>query len=215
MNEARVVERDAERTQIVTEVGGGSGAATKLVAAVCALALAGALLAGFLFLKKRHDDKLAAAQRAEQAARAAKAAAPPQAQVFQDEVRLAGSQALVGGSVKNISDAPLEGLSVEIALKGRSPQRGVEKRVVAVSPGSLGAGEQGRYSLQISPDEWAGAQVVRLHSDARNSDVPFKPEVGQPRPAEKPPASKVIIEQRPRRKGDDFINTPDTPVRIP
>jgi hypothetical protein len=211
MNGARVIDRDAERAPVVTEVGGG-GVATKLVAVVCAVALAGALLAGFLFLKKRHDDKLAAAKRAEQAT---KAVAPPQAQVFQDEVRLAGSQALVGGTVKNISDAPLEGLSVEIALKGRTPQRGIEKRVVAVSPVNLGPGEQGRYSMQISPDEWAGAQIVRLHSDARNADLPFKPEVGQPRPAERPPASKVIIEQRPRRKGDDFINTPDTPVRIP
>ncbi|MDQ3908139.1 MAG: hypothetical protein M3268_07325 [Acidobacteriota bacterium] len=215
MNEARVVERDAERAPLVTELGGGSGAATKLIAFVCAVALAGALLAGFLFLKKRHDDKLAAAKRAEQAAKAAKAAVPPRAQVFQDEVRLAGSQALVGGTVKNISDAPLESLSVEIALKGRTPQRGTEKRTVAVNPGNLGPGEQGHYSLQISPDDWAGAQVVRLRSGASDADVPFKPEVGQPRPAERPPASKVVIEQKPRRKGDDFLNTPDTPVRIP
>ncbi|MDQ3907486.1 MAG: hypothetical protein M3268_03990, partial [Acidobacteriota bacterium] len=69
--------------------------------------------------------------------------------------------------------------------------------------------------LQISSNDWAGAQVVRLHSDAHNSDVPFKPEAGQARPPEKPPAPKVIIEQRPRRKGDDFLNTPDAPIRIP
>jgi hypothetical protein len=213
MSEASRIEGGAERLPLASRAGdGGGGAATKLVALVCAVGLAGALLAGFLFLKKRHEDSLAAAARAEQAA---KAVAPPQAQVFQDEVRLAGSQALVGGTVRNVSGAPLEGLSVEIALKGRAPQRGVERRTVQVSPATLRPGEDGKYSLQISPDEWAGAQVVRLRSEARNADVPFKPEAGERRPAERPPAPKVVIEQKPRRKGDDFLNTPDTPIRIP
>lgn len=215
MSGASRIEGGAQSAPLASEVGGGSGAATKIVAVICAVGLACALLAGFLFLKKRHEDKLAAAVRAEQEAKAAKAAAPPQAQVFQDEVRLAGAQALVGGTVRNISGSPLEGLSVEIALKGRTPQRGVERRTVQISPGNLRPGEDGKYALQISPDEWAGAQVVRLHSDARNADVPFKPEAGERRPTEKPPAPKVVVEQKPRRKGDDFLNTPDTPIRIP
>jgi hypothetical protein len=212
MSEVSGIESHAEHAPLATEVGDGSSTATKLIAFISAMALVAALLAGFLFLRKRHEDQLAASRRAEQAAQVN---APPQAQIFQDEVRLKGSGALVGGTVKNISDSPLEGLSVEIALKGRTTQQGVEKRSVALIPDILRPGEEGKYSLQISPDEWSGAQVLRLRSNARNADVPFKPELGERRPAEKPPAAKVVVEQRPRRKGDDFINTPDTPIRIP
>jgi hypothetical protein len=212
MSEAHGYESRSEHTPLVTEIRGGSGTATKLIAVVSAIALASALFVGFVVLRKRHADKLAASRRVEQVAQVN---APPQAQIFQDEVRLKGSGALVGGTVKNISDAQLEGLSVEIALKGRTPQQGTAQRSVSLSPDSLRPGEEGKYTLQISADEWSGAQVVRLHSDARQADVPFKPELGERRPAEKPPAAKVVIEQRPRRKGDDFINTPDTPIRIP
>jgi hypothetical protein len=212
MSEAHGYESRSEHTPLVTEIGGGSGSATKLVAVVSAIALASALLAGFVVLQKRHADKLAASRRAEQAAQVN---APPQAQIFQDEVRLKGTGALVGGTVKNISNAQLEGLSVEIALKGRTPQQGTEQRSVSLSPDSLRPGEEGKYTLQISADEWSGAQVVRLHSNARQADVPFKPEMGERRPNERPPAAKIVIEQHPRRKGDDYINTPDTPIRIP
>ncbi|MDT7540797.1 MAG: hypothetical protein QOE33_701 [Acidobacteriota bacterium] len=214
MSDAPGYESRTEHTPLVTEIGGGSGAATKLFAVASAIALAAALFVGFLVLRKKHEDKLAATKRVEQQ-QAAQSNAPPQAQIFQDEVRLKGSAAFVSGTIKNISDAQLEGLSVEIALKGRAPQQGIEKRSVSISPDTLRPGEEGKYALQISPDAWSGAQVVRLHSNARNADVPFRPEMGERRPAERPPDAKVIIEQRPRRKGDDYINTPDTPIRIP
>jgi hypothetical protein len=189
----------------------GGGGLTKVIAVLCASALAVVLLAGFLFLRKRQSDRFDALRRSEQTAHAV---APVRAQIFQDEVRLKGSEAVVGGTVKNISDAPLDGLSVEIALKGRA-SRASEVKLVGLNPAILKPGEEGKYSLQISPTEWAGAQVVHLRGEPQGADIPFKPEIGLKRPAEKPPATKVVIEQRPRRKGDDFINTPDTPIRIP
>ena len=116
--------------------------------------------------------------------------------------------------MKNISLAPLEDLSVEIALKGRAA-RASETKLVQLSPSSLRPGEEGKYSLQISPTDWAGAQVMHLRSKSQGLDIPFKPEIGLKRPSEKPPAAKVIVEQRPRGKGGDFLNTPDTPIKIP
>lgn len=210
MSKARDFNDREDQLRLTQDAGGGI-TVTKLIAAGSALALVAALLLGFLVLRKRHVDQLNAAQRAEQAVQVS---APPQAQIFQDEVKLKGSAALVGGTVKNISSAPLEGLFVEVALKARSAQA-VEKRPIALTPNSLAPGEEGKYALTISSDQWSGAQVVRLRSETRNADIPFKPELGEKRPAEKPPAAKVIIEQRPRRKGDDFINTPDAPIRIP
>ncbi|MFL6231282.1 MAG: hypothetical protein ACJ741_21115 [Pyrinomonadaceae bacterium] len=190
---------------------GSSNPVAKLIAFVSAVALVVALLCGFLFLRKQHEEQLSAAKRAEQVSRTI---APAQAQVFQDEVRLRGSDAIVGGSVRNISAARLEDLFVEVELKRRASQT-VETKTVQLSPGSLRPGEEGKYSLQISSSEWSGAQVVRLRGGAAKAEIPFKTELGEKRPAERPPAAKVIIEQRPRRQGDDYINTPDTPIRIP
>jgi hypothetical protein len=207
MRESRELDQYSSEPHFETAREGGG--LTRVIAVLCASALVVALLSGFLFLRKRQADRFEAARRAEQSARPV---APPRAQVFQDEVRLKGSEAVVGGTVKNISGAPLEGLSVEIALKGRASQA-AETKVVRVNPESLRPGEEGKYSLQISPTQWAGAQVVRLRTQA--AEVPFKPEIGAKRPAERPPATKVVVEQRPRRKGDDFLNTPDTPIRIP
>jgi hypothetical protein len=209
MRESQKLERYPSEPRF--EMAREGGGLTKLIAVFCASALVVALLSGFLFLRKRQADRLEATRRAEQTAHAV---APVRAQIFQDEVRLKGSEAVVGGTVKNISGAPLEGLSVEIALKGRASQA-VETKLVQLNPGSLQPGEEGKYSLQISPTEWAGAQVVHLRSHAEGGDIPFKPEIGLKRPLEKPPAAKVVVEQRPRRKGDDFLNTPDTPIRIP
>ncbi|MCA1816077.1 MAG: hypothetical protein LC746_06660 [Acidobacteria bacterium] len=209
MNEAR--ELDSHPEYVPTELEeGGASPAVKVFAAVCALALAAALLGGLMLLRKRQQDRLNAARQAEQAAHAV---APVEAQVLQDEVRLKGSDAVVSGTVWNSSTAPLAGLTVEIALKARASQA-IAKQSVQVSPDTLQPGGEGRYSLEVPSSQWSGAQVVRLHSSARNADIAFKPELGEKRPLEKP-SDKVIIEQRPRRKGDDYINTPDTPIRIP
>lgn len=209
MNQAR--ELGGRPDYLPTELEeGGTSTAVKLIAAACALALAAALLCGLMYFRKRQQDRLTAARQAEQAAHAV---APVEAQVFQDEVRLKGSDAVVSGTVKNNSNSPLEGLTVEIALKARASQT-VSTQSVQVNPGDLVPGEEGHYSLQVPSSEWSGAQVVKLHSATRGADIAFKPELGEKRPLERP-ADKVVVEPRPRRKGDEFINTPDTPIRIP
>jgi hypothetical protein len=200
-----------EEFHLTADTVGRKSLAAKIWPALLALALTVGLLGGYFYLRGRNERQLAES-RAE--AEKAKAAAPPAAQVFQDEARLAGGQAVVSGTVRNISGEPLEGLSVEIELKSRTGDA-KEVRQVAVEPRDLQPGQEGKYSLQIAPKAWSGASVARLLSAARGGEIPFKPEMGAPRPAEGRPSPKVIIEPRPRQKGDDFINTPDTPVRTP
>lgn len=201
-----------EEFHLTADAVGQKSLAARVWPALLALALTVGLLGGYFYLRGRNERTLAA-RRAE--AEKARAVAPPVAQVFQDEVRLAGAQALVGGTVRNISGERLEGLSVEIELKRRTGD-GKEVREVAVEPRDLPPGQEGRYSLQIAPKAWGGVSVARLISAARGGELPFKPEMGARRPAEGRPPTKVIVEQpRPRQKGDDFINTPDTPIRIP
>ena len=203
---------EEEEFHLTADTEGKKSLAAKVWPALLAVALTVGLLGGYFYLRGRNERTLAA-QRAE--AEKAKAVAPPVAQVFQDEVRLAGAQAVVGGIVRNISDERLEGLSVEIELKSRTGD-GKEVRQVAVEPRDLKPGEDGKYSLQIVPRAWRGVSVARLLSGARGGEIPFKPELGARRPTEGRPSPKIVVEQpRPRQKGDDFINTPDTPVRIP
>jgi len=200
-----------EEFHLTAETVGQKSLAAKVWPALLALLLTVGLVGGYFYLRGRNERALAQ-QRA--AAEKAKAVAPPVAQVFQDEVRLAGGRAVAGGTVRNISGERLEGLSVEIELKRRTGD-GKEVRQVAVEPRDLPPGQEGKYSLQIEPKAWAGVSVARLTSEARGGEIPFKPEMGERRPAEGRPSPKVIVEPRPRQKGDDFINTPDTPIRIP
>jgi len=213
MNEAanRAATSPEEEFHLTADTVGQKSLAAKLWPALLALLLTVGLVGGYFYLRGRNERALAE-QRA--AAEKARAAAPPVAQVFQDEVRLSGGQAVVGGTVRNISAEKLEGLSVEIELKRRAGG-GKEVRQVAIEPRDLPPGQEGKYSLQIEPKAWVGVSVARLMSEARGGEIPFKPELGARRPAEGRPAPQVVVEPRPRKKGDDFINTPDTPIRIP
>lgn len=202
---------EEEEFHLTADTVGRKSLAAKIWPALLGLALTVGLLGGYFYLRGRNEKALAERRAAAEKARAVE---PPVAQIFQDEVRLAGGQAVVGGTVRNISGEKLEGLSVEIELKSRTGDA-KEVRQVAVEPRDLPPGQEGKYSLQIAPKAWAGVSVARLLSAARGGEIPFKPEMGARRPAAGRPAPKVVVEPRPRQKGDDFINTPDTPVRIP
>jgi hypothetical protein len=186
----------------------------KLGAIACALAVAAALLVGYRFLRARQLAGVRAAQETEQAA---KIVAPPEAQIFEDEARLKGSDALITGTVRNISDKRLESLSLEMELKRRGNAQAVERRRIKVEPTDLAPGGEGRYSLSLPSSEWSGARVLSLNSGGRTEAIAFRSAVGARRPLERPPqgSPKVVVVPRPRPKGEEFINTPDNPTRIP
>jgi hypothetical protein len=186
----------------------------KLGAIACALAVAAALLAGYRFMRAR---QLAGVRAAQQAEPEAKVAAPPEAQIFEDEARLKGSQAVISGTIRNISERRLEGLSLEMELKRRDNPQAAERRKVNVAPADLAPGEEGRYSLSLPSSEWSGARVLNLNSVGRAEAIAFKSAVGARRPPERLPqgSPKVIVVPRPRPKGEEFINTPDDPIRVP
>jgi hypothetical protein len=186
----------------------------KFGAIACALAVAAALLVGYRFL---HARQLARVRAAQQTAQASKIAAPPEAQIFEDEARLKGSDALITGTIRNISDKRLESLSLEMELKRRGSAQAAERRKVNVEPADLAPGEEGRYSLSLSSSVWSGARVLNLNSEGRTEAIAFKSAVGARRPAERPPqgSPKVVVVPRPKPSGEEFINTPDNPTRIP
>ncbi|HEV2799253.1 MAG TPA: hypothetical protein VGW12_02085 [Pyrinomonadaceae bacterium] len=188
----------------------------KFGAVACALCVTVALFLGYRAFRARQLARVRSAQQAEQVA---KVAAPPEAQIFEDEARLKGSQALITGTVRNISDKRLEALSLEMELKRRSNAQTAERRRVGVEPASLAPGEEGRYTLSLSSAEWSGARILSLNSEGRAEGIAFKSAVGARRPAERLPQGnpKIVVVPRPKPKGggEEFINTPDDPVRIP
>lgn len=155
---------------------------------------------------------------ANQNATAPKVAPTPEANILVDEPRLVKPYALIGGTVKNVGQQKLEKLSVLIDLRRRDDDTTV-RREVEVGPADLAPGEQGKFALKVEPEEFRGSSVVGLRSSTGDRDVSFKSLPGAKRPPERIPDGKVVTVQVPRPKsksGDsEFINTPDTPIKVP
>ncbi len=158
------------------------------------------------------------ASREQQREKEAPVAVSTEAQIFEDEAMIKGTRAVVGGTVRNISSAPLSDLSLELELKRRG-DGSTEIRKVSVEPSDLAPGQEGKYSLSLPRQEFSGTQIKSLRSAARSSLIAFKTAPGARRPKELPaePPTRTVIIQRPspRPKGEEFINTPDTPTRVP
>ena len=207
-------EGNSEPHLLLEESEGAPSKWVKFGAIACALAVASALLIGYRYLRARQLERVRAAQPAEQKT---KINAPPEAQIFEDEARLRGADALITGTIRNISDKKLEDLSLEMELKRRSATA-TERRKIEVEPADLAPGEEGRYSLSLRSSEWSGARVLSLNGAGRDEGIAFKSAVGARRQPERLPQGQpkvVAAPPRPRQKGEEFINTPDTPVRIP
>ena len=146
-----------------------------------------------------------------------KAAATPEANIFVDEPRLVKSYAVIGGTVQNVGGQKLEQLSVLIDLRRRDDGTTV-RREVAVEPADIEPGVQGKFAIKVEPDEFRGSSVVGLRSGSEARDVAFKAMPGAKRPPERFPDRVVNVKvPNKRSKGGDseFINTPDTPVKVP
>ncbi|MGI8997114.1 MAG: hypothetical protein ACR2GW_10665 [Pyrinomonadaceae bacterium] len=186
-----------------------SSSLIKLGAVVCALLLTVSLLLGYLFLRQRHNRRIEAEK---QAQLTAQQVSPPIAHIKENEARLKGSEAILSGTISNISNQKIEKLSLEFELKQRGGS-GTEHRTIEVAPPNLNPGEEGHYSFAIASKEWSSARIVHLR-DGRN-DITFKTSLGDKRPAERTPQNpKVVVAPRPKPKGEGFINTPDNPIPI-
>jgi len=181
---------------------------------VCALTVTAGILFGYSYLSWRNSERLRLQQAAEVPAQ--KPSPSPQAVVFVDEAMIKGPQAVIGGTVQNISPAKYTNLKVEVELKRRK-DGGVETRMLDLVPSEVEPEQQGRYSLNVPSREYRESKVLSVRSGEGSTIVPFKTMPGASRPKERLPESKtIIIKPSPRRgNGEEFINTPETPVKIP
>jgi len=191
----------------------GRSSAVKIFSILAALAVTAALLVGFLTWRKRHEE-LVGTERAAQA-NPVRAALPAKVQVYMDEPVRKGPQALIGGTVHNISNESLSNVSVEIELTRRK-DASTEVRVLGVDPNQLAADQKGRYSLTLTGD-YRSIKLLNIKSGLESHEIGFRTAPGTPRPVEHAPEPKTIVVGRPSTpgKGEEFINTPDTPARVP
>ncbi len=136
--------------------------------------------------------------------------------VFEDEAMLRGTQAVIGGTIKNTSEEKLESISIEIELKHRNDDVTMT-RTINVAPSALLPNAQGRYQITLPTREWSGARVLRVRSASRESEIAFASFPGARRPPERSPQIRINAPSpsRSRPKGEEFINTPDNPSSIP
>lgn len=182
-------------------------AKNKLIALLCALLLTGGVILGFFYLRWRHDSKASANQPVIEQKQ------QPIAKILVDEAMIKGDSVIIGGTVINTSQQPLNALSVELEFTRRK-SNSIEKKVLQIKPEVLQPGEKGNYSAIFLSKEFSSVKVTKLLNN--NNAVAFNQEAGAKRPLEKPKPPKVnIIVVKPKSKGgEDFINSPDDPVVI-
>lgn len=141
-----------------------------------------------------------------------------EAQIFENEPIPKDSKAIISGTIRNLSRESLSDLALEIEMKRRSGGS-AEVRTISVEPKTIAPGGEGKYSFLLPRQEFSETQIKHLKSSARSAYIVFKTAPGARRPKElptEPPTRTVIVERpSPRPSGEEFINTPDTPTRVP
>lgn len=183
-----------------------------LVGVFAAVVVTGLVITGYSLLRKRHQQRVLAAEQAK-VIPSTEPKGPPKVQILVDEAFLKGDQSLLGGTVKNISNENLSDLAVNLELIRRKD--GKTDRVSApVEPGQLGPQQEGRYSLQLHASDYLSVRLAGLKSGTSPDLLAFVAGPGQKRPPEKL-ATRTIIVPRPNSSKGGFLNTPDNPGRVP
>ena len=180
-----------------------------LVGILCALLLTGAIFGGYLLLRKRHERQLAAAAELTRTK-----ALAPRIEVFVDEPTMDGKKTLLGGTLHNISGEALRNLSIDLELRQRKGG-GLEIRTLTPDQTELGPDAKARYTVELQVTDYSSARLVRIVGGDTSAAVPFRALPGTPRPPMEAPSAKTVIVNRPARHGEEFINTPNNPVRVP
>ena len=179
-----------------------------LVGLLCAVLLTAAVLGGYLWLRKRHERQLAASVAVENQRKA------PKIEVLVDDSTVEGKKAFLGGTLHNISNETIRGLAIELQLR-RRVGGGTETRIVVPAVSDLAPDARSRYSLEIPSQDYISSTLLRVVAGENRAAVPFKALPGAARPPLETPASKTVTVNRPKPKGDEFINTPSNPGKVP
>ncbi len=182
-----------------------------LVGILCALILTGSVFGGYIYLRKRHERQVAAA---EAAAAQANRKAPPKVEVLVDDAVTNGGKSVLSGTIHNISNESLHNIAIELQLRKRTGGA-IETRVVTPDSTDLAPDGRARYQLEVAVQDYLSATFLRVVGGGDRAAIPSKAMPGAPRPALEAPAPKTIVVSRPAPKGDEFLNTEKNPQKVP
>jgi len=197
-----------DREEVFIEATESSG--LKIAAVLAALLVTALVFAGYAYLRKRQAQSTAPVQQAANTT----PKPPSQALILADEALLQGSNTVLAGTVRNISNGKLSALSVELELKQRRSDT-VERKQVPLTPADLDPSQEGRYSIQLKAQDYISAKVVALRTGSQDAVVPYTIGQGDKRPPEKPDSKTIKIDKPAPGKRSEFLNSPDNPARVP
>ena len=183
----------------------------KLLAIVCAVGVSAILLAGYGYSRNRHAKQVLANAAVPEVDNGLPKG-PPVAHVQMDEPLLEKGASVFGGTIKNISNRELTGLSISVDLIRRK-DGSVEPRTIAVEPSSLQPQAEASYSIKLSAQEYGTIRFVGLKADPQATLIAYSSSPGKKRPPERLEPRVVVVKKG--GKPGEFINSPDNPVRVP
>jgi hypothetical protein len=182
----------------------------KLLAVVCAVGVTAVLLVGYGYIRKYHAQRILANNTPPPVVDSGPKG-PPLAHIVIDEPSLSKGVTTIGGVVKNISKQELTGLSVVLELRRRK-DGGLEESVLAVTPGQLQPEQEGTYAAQLPAQDFASIRLAGLKTD-QSDMIAYSSSQGKKRTPERLEPRTIIVKRS--GKPREFINSPDTPGRIP
>lgn len=180
----------------------------KLFGVVCAIAVTAILLVGYGYIRKYHAQRVIANNTPPPVAEKG----PPLAHIVIDEPTLERGMTTIGGVVKNISKQELSGVSVVLELRRRK-DAGIEEFPLPVTPAQLQPEQEGSYSLQVSAQDFASIRLAGLKADPQSSLIAYSSSQGKKRTPERLEPKTIMVKRK--GKPGEFINTPETPGRVP
>lgn len=186
--------------------------AIKILGAVLALALTGAVFAGYTYLRNKHAREAAATLASQSVS--AEPKGPPQALIIIDDAMMRAGKTVLGGTVKNTSTQKLGPLTIELELKRRKDS-GIDKKLVVLEPSEIQPQQEAHYSIELQTQEYGSARISALRAEGVSQPLPYSTAQGRKRPLERTESKTLTVDKRPPGKRDEFLNSPDNPARIP
>ena len=189
-----------------------SSSASKVLGVVSALAIAGLLLGGYAYLRRRHAASNVKPPAPVAESKSATPKGPAKVHVLIDDPLLKSGETIIGGTVKNISNDNLTGLSVELELWRRKDGT-ADQKSITLDPSTLSPSQEGKYAVKFRAQEYASVRLIGVKEN-NSTLLAHSSGQGEKRPLEKTESKTVVVGKRSSSK-DEFINTPDNPGRVP
>jgi hypothetical protein len=183
----------------------------KLLAVVCAVGVTAILLTSYVYIRKRYALQTLASNAPTLVADSGPKG-PPVAHILIDDPLLNKGRTVIGGTVKNISQRELTGLSVALELRRRK-DGATEQKSVALDPAQLQPQQEGSYSLILPAQDYGSIRLMGLKADPQSTLVAYTSASGKRRPPERL-QPKAVVGKPSSHKGE-FLNSPDNPTRVP